>query len=105
LIWKIIYEPGLYWIALKLGNDGVKIKSIEMKTERRIWFKDKLKEQMQKIGVHRSQMADDLKLKRKTFYAYLEARAEPSVLTLKKFCLITGISVDEFLSDIPDEEV
>jgi len=50
-------------------------------------------------------MADRLNIKRKTFYAYLEARAEPSVLTLKKFCLITGISVDDFLSDIPDEEV
>jgi transcriptional regulator with XRE-family HTH domain len=76
-----------------------------MKTQRKTWFKDKLKGEMQKIGIHRREMADRLKLKRKTFYAYLEARSEPSPLTLKKFCLIVGISVDEFLADIPDEEV
>jgi transcriptional regulator with XRE-family HTH domain len=76
-----------------------------MKTSRRTWFKDKLKVEMKKIGIDRREMADRLKLKRKTFYAYLEARAEPSILTLKKFCLIAGISVDEFLADIPDEEV
>jgi transcriptional regulator with XRE-family HTH domain len=76
-----------------------------MKTAIRIWFKDKLKGEMKKLGVDRREMADRLKLKRKTFYAYLEARAEPSVLTLKKFCLIAGITVDEFISDIPDEDV
>jgi transcriptional regulator with XRE-family HTH domain len=76
-----------------------------MKTETRVWFKDKMKALMEKSGIHRTEMPAKLNLKPKTFYSYLEARAEPSALTLKKFCLIVGISVDEFLSDIPDTEV
>jgi len=76
-----------------------------MKTEQRKWFKDKMKTLMQKASIHRTEMPAKLNLKPKTFYSYLEARAEPSALTIKKFCLIVGISVDEFLSDIPDIEV
>jgi transcriptional regulator with XRE-family HTH domain len=74
-----------------------------MKTERRIWFKEKLKECLVKAGIHRKDMAERVKKKPSTFYAYLEARAEPDVITLKRFCRIIGISVDEFLADCPEE--
>lgn len=75
-----------------------------MKTLYREWLSLKLRSLMNEKGISISAMARLLDMKHTKFRSYVEKRAEPSNLALKKICKVLSTSMDNFMQDCPDEE-
>lgn len=73
-----------------------------MKNAFREWSKERLKHYRKIHGLKKEQLADLVKKNTKTYSAYEEGRAEPSLLTLKKLCSIFQVSMDEFMNGCPE---
>jgi transcriptional regulator with XRE-family HTH domain len=61
----------------------------------------KLRKLREKKGMTADQMADRLSLKKSTYWAYEQGRAEPSIYNLQRICIIHQITIDEFIRDSP----
>lgn len=72
-----------------------------MKNEFNEWLKERIKLLLDQHKIHKDKMADYLNMKKKSFYAYLDGRAQPSLTTTQKFCQILGITMDEFMKGSP----
>lgn len=73
-----------------------------MKNEFREWSKQKIKHYRSLLGLKKEEVAERVNKNIKTYSAYEEGRSEPSLLTLKKLCLVFQVSMDEFMNDCPD---
>jgi transcriptional regulator with XRE-family HTH domain len=75
-----------------------------MKTIYREWLSLKLRLLMNEKGLSIREMARRLEMNHSKFRSYVEKRAEPSNLVLKRICKVLSTSMDNFMQDCPDEE-
>lgn len=72
-----------------------------MKNKYRLWIGSKLIKERLARRLYQQQLADKIAIKRATYAAYEEGRAEPSIFTLEKICQVFKITIDQFMSDSP----
>lgn len=72
-----------------------------MKRAYRKYIADKIKGFRKSAAYTQIHVADTLGIKVRTYQAYEEARAEPSLLLVEKICSLYNISVDNLLYDSP----
>lgn len=75
-----------------------------MKTIYREWLATKLRILMNEKGISLKEMSRRLDINHSKFRSYVEKRAEPSNLVLKKICEVLCTTMDNFMKDCPDEE-
>lgn len=75
-----------------------------MKTQYREWLSTKLRILMNEKGLSLRDMSRLLNMNHSKFRSYVEKRAEPSNLALKKICQILSTSMDNFMQDCPEDE-
>lgn len=75
-----------------------------MKTQYREWLSTKLRILMNEKGMSIRDMAKALEIKHSKYRSYVEKRAEPSNLLLKKICQVLSTSMDSFMQDCPEDE-
>lgn len=75
-----------------------------MKTAYREWIAKRLKDLRIKSDLQQSDLAQRLRMNPSAYRAYEDARAEPSIFTLKRLCEIFGITLDAFMNNSPTNE-
>lgn len=75
-----------------------------MKTAKQ-YIAEKLRSLQQEKNITATEVAREADIPRKRYASYLEARAEPRVLTLKRICKVLKTTVDKLLKDAPPDLV
>lgn len=72
-----------------------------MKNKYRMWIAEKLVSGRLSMRMSQKQLAEIIELKLRTYQAYEESRAEPSIFTLEKICTALKTTLNEFMADSP----
>lgn len=72
-----------------------------MKQTYRTYLAKKLRDLRESNSFTQTQVADKIGMKKLSYRAYEDARAEPPIFTLELICILYNISIDNLLYDSP----